>query len=295
MKILITGSRGQLGTELQRQLKDGGCSLGEIPKSLKSAKIVAVDLDTIDISDKTKILDFCFSKKFDIIINCAAFTNVNACETETIAAYKANALAPAYLAEAASALSAKLVHVSTDYVFAGNAQKPYVEYDIPCPVTAYGKSKLMGENLLRERCSDYFIVRTAWLYGKNGNNFVKTIMNAGREKGEVKVVNDQFGNPTSCVDLAYHILKMVVTDNFGVYHCTNNGICSWYDFTKEIFTLANIDATVVACSSDEYITPAKRPAYSALENVMLQATVGDEMRSWQDAISEHIKTISLED
>ncbi len=295
MKILITGCNGQLGTELQRQLKDGECSLGKIPEQYKNAKIVAVDIDTIDISDKNKILGFCFKEKFDIIINCAAFTNVNACETETQACFKANSLAPAYLAEAASETFAKLVHVSTDYVFAGDGETPYKEWDIPAPNTAYGKAKLLGEQLLKERCNEYFIVRTAWLYGTNGNNFVKTIMKAGKEKGEVRVVNDQLGNPTSCVDVAYHILKIAITENYGLYHCTNNGICSWYDFTKEIFSLAKIDAKVIPCSTDEYKTPAKRPAYSALDNVMLDVTVGDGMRPWKQAISEHINSISLED
>ncbi len=291
MKLLITGCGGQLGTELVRQLKDGKSSLGNIPEQYINADVTAVDIAELDLTDQAAVDKFITDSKFDIIFNCAAYTNVDACETQTEAAYAVNALAPKYLAAAAEKIGAKLIHVSTDYVFAGNEPMPRVETDEVAPVTAYGKTKLEGEKFVKAECSKYFICRTAWLYGLNGKNFVKTILRIAKERGGCSVVNDQFGNPTSCVDLAHTMLKLAVTDNYGIYHCTCSGICSWFDFAKEFVRLAGIDVEVKPCTTAEYASKTQRPAYSALDNAALRATVGDDMRDWRAAIAEYINEL----
>lgn len=291
MKLVITGSRGQLGNELLSIIKSGKAEIGAIPSGFDINDVTAIDIDELDISNLEATREFLTNIKPDAVINCAAFTNVNACETETEIAYKANAEGPRNLAIVCEEIGAKLVHISTDYVFSGDGNKPYVESDPTDPCGAYGKTKEQGEKFVLENCKKAFIMRVAWLYGYVGKNFVKTIITAARNNGAVKIVNDQFGNPTSANDVAYHILKVLKTDNYGIYHCTNNGVCSWYDFAARFVEKAGINAVVSPCSTDEYPTPTKRPAYSALNNEMLKATVGDEMRNWQDAIDMYIKNL----
>lgn len=181
--------------------------------------------------------------------------------------------------------------MSTDYVFSGVGEKPLTEYDLTAPYSVYGKTKLLGENYVREFCSKYFIVRTAWLYGYVGHNFVYTMRRLGKEKDSINVVNDQRGNPTHANDLAYHILKLIETEEYGVYHCTGKGECTWYDFAKTIIELSGEECKVNPCTSEEYKTPAKRPEYSSLDNMMLRNTVGDEMRDWKDAIKSFINNL----
>ena len=284
MKILVTGAKGQLGTEIQKCFSRGYTELG-VPEVLKAdVSVCYVDIDTVDISDIDAVRALFKEHGFNAVINCAAFTNVNACETERDLAFKANALGPRNLAIACEENNAKLIHVSTDYVFAGDADKPYVEYDLCNPQSVYGKTKHLGEEYIKQLCSKYFIVRTAWLYGYYGKNFVKTMMNIAREKGACKVVCDQRGNPTNACDLAHHILKLLTTDEYGIYHGTGNGECSWFEFTQKIVELAKIDAVVNPCSTEEFPTPAKRPAYSSLDNMMFRCTVGDEFRPWEQAL-----------
>ncbi len=284
MKILVTGASGQLGSELCRCFERGYTEIGTPEILKKNNEITALDLPEFDISDIEKVRALFENKKFDVIINCAAFTNVNLCETERDAAFKANAVGPRNLAVEAEKIGAKLIHVSTDYVFSGDGKTPYTEWEICAPQSVYGKSKLLGEQYVQQFCKRYFIVRTAWLYGYTGKNFVKTMLKINREKGACKVVNDQFGNPTNAADLAHHILKLPDTEQYGIYHGTGNGVCSWYDFTRKICELAGIKSDVSPCSTAEYPTPAKRPAYSALENMMLKNTVGDEFRDWETAL-----------
>ena len=198
-----------------------------------------------------------------------------------------------YVAEACEASGAKLIHVSTDYVFPGDGTRPYTEGDVPAPKTAYGSSKLAGEQYVAQQCRRYFIARTAWLYSLYGKNFVKTIIGAARKNGTVRVVNDQIGNPTNAADLAYHLLKMGVTEEYGIYHVTNNGICSWYDFAKEILRIKVPEAECLPCTSDEYPSRTPRPKYSALDHVMLRATCGDEMRDWKDALYDNLKDLDV--
>ena len=293
MKILITGCNGQLGTELQAQLRRGESELGPIPDRLKNATVLPVDVDQLDITDRAEVVNFVRRHQPDTIINCAAFTNVDGCETSKDAAFKVNALGPRNLAIAADKINARLIHVSTDYVFSGEGDTPLEECDLPAPRSAYGTTKLLGEQYVQQFCRRHFIVRTAWLYGYNGKNFVKTMINAGKKFGKLTVVNDQLGNPTNAVDLAHHILKLAVSHEYGTYHCTGNGICSWYDFAAEIIRLAGVEATVAPCTTAEYAAAhpesASRPAWSALDNRMLRCTVGDEMRPWQQALAAYFE------
>lgn len=292
MNILITGCNGQLGSELAKNLNNGFTELGPIPEELRGAQVVCVDVQEMDITNYNAVVDLVEELNLDVIINCAAYTNVNGCETDSDTAFRVNALGARNLAMAAERFGAKLIHVSTDYVFAGDGTVPYTEWDSCNPQSVYGKTKYLGEQYVRDFCSRYFIVRTSWLYGYVGNNFVKTMLKLAREKGGAKVVNDQRGNPTNAADLAHHLLKLAVTEQYGIYHCTGTGECSWYDFASKIVEYAGIPATITPCTTEEYPTPAKRPAYSSLDNRMLRNTVGDEMRDWQDALKcyiEHLK------
>ena len=252
MKILITGCHGQLGTELQKQLADEECALGPLPERLRKATVIAVDVDELDITDREATVTYIRRIQPDTVINCAAFTNVDGCETNRDAAYRVNAL--------------------------------------PAPISAYGQTQLLGETYVQQFCRRHFIVRTAWLYSYYGKNFVKTMVNLAKTHDTLNVVNDQLGNPTNAVDLAYHILKLAVSHDYGIYHCTGSGICSWYDFASEIIRLSGLPCTVKPVTSAQYkeMNPksADRPAWSALENRALRCSVGDDMRDWKDAIQD---------
>lgn len=291
MKILITGANGQLGKQIRGIIDNGVSEVGAIPSEVKEAQVACYDVDTMDITDLKVVREIFNTEKPDVVINCAAFTNVDGCETQYDVAFKINSLGSRNLAMASEEIGAKLIHVSTDYVFEGVGTIPFNEADLPKPVSAYGKTKYLGEQYVRGFSSKYFIVRTAWLYGYYGKNFVKTIMNAAKEKGYLTVVDDQRGNPTNAEDLAHHILKLAVTEEYGVYHCTGTGECSWFDFAKAIVEYSNIDCTVDPITSDKLGRAAKRPAFSSLDNMMLRCTVGDEMREWKEALKCFIENL----
>lgn len=284
MKILLLGAKGQLGQQIIKIIKEKKSELGSLPKDIINAELVCMDIDDLDITNIDQVKSILNKEKPNIIINSAAFTNVDGCESNYDLAFKVNALGGRNLAIVSEEIGAKLVHISTDYVFDGKGSSPLKECDITVPISAYGKTKLLGENYVKDFCSRYFIVRTAWLYGYFGKNFVYTIMNAGRERGKLTVVNDQRGNPTNAEDLAYHVLKLAVTEEYGIYHCTGDGECTWYDFASKIIEYSGIDCEVLPVTSDEYKTPAKRPEYSSLDNMMLRNTIGDEMREWEAAL-----------
>jgi len=294
MKLLITGAKGQLGLQIRSIIERGKSEIGEIDEIYKNAEIIYVSHDKLDITVLKDVLEYIEKYRPDIIINCAAYTNVDRCESDIDTAFKVNAIGPRNLAIAAQKVGAKLLHVSSDYVFSGTGSVPFREYDIPQPISVYGKTKLLGEQYVREFCDKYFIVRTAWLYGKYGKNFVYTILNTAKEKGYLEVVNDQRGNPTNAEDLAYHILKLVLTDEYGIYHCTGKGECSWYDFACKIIEYADIKCTVVPITSDKINRAAKRPFYSSLDNMMLRCTIGDKMRNWEDALKAFIDDLKNE-
>lgn len=291
MKLIITGCNGQLGTELQKQLRAGKSEIGPIPAKLRSATVHCVDLPELDISKYSAVDEYVRRYRPDVIINCAAYTNVDGCETHRDEAFQVNALGPRNLAQAAEKVGARLVHVSTDYVFSGaaNGGIPQDETTRVNPISAYGSTKLMGEQYVAQFCHRHFILRTAWLYSYYGKNFVKTIVNAGKKFGKLEVVSDQCGNPTNAVDLAHEILQLCVTHEYGLYHCTGEGVCSWYDFASEIIRLGEVEATVNPCTSAAYKAKnpnaADRPAWSALDNRMLRCTVGNEVRDWKDALA----------
>lgn len=294
MKILVIGTSGQLGNEILRLLSTGQAEIGPIPDEYmkNSVEVTGIDIDDVDISDRYAIDHYFKDKTFDLIINCAAYTNVDGCEQNKDIAYGANAEGPKYLAQVAKKIDAKLVQVSTDYVFSGNNEGERVESDATNPISVYGKSKLEGEQAVEENMERYFIVRTAWLYGYIGKNFVKTILNLSKNHDEVTVVDDQVGNPTSANDLAYEILKIALTDNYGIYHVTNEGICSWADFASAIMQKAHTRCRVERCSSKEYklLHPesADRPHFSSLKNKHLEDSIGNEMRNWQDALGNYL-------
>ena len=294
MKILITGAKGQLGNELTSILAAQASEIGPIDAQYKSCEVIAADVEKLDITDANKLDAFLEKARPDIVINCAAMTNVDGCETNLELAMKVNAIGPMNLAKACNNIGAKLVHISTDYVFAGVGSTPYREWDACAPDSIYGKSKLLGEQYVREQTSRYFIVRTAWLYGYVGKNFVRTILNLAKEKKQIKVVSDQVGNPTNANDLAHHILKLALTENYGTYHCTGAGEASWHEFASLIVKYAQLDCEVLPCTTDEFPREAKRPQYSSLDNLMLRCTVGDEMRPWQEALAAYVTNLKKE-
>lgn len=292
MHILITGSNGQLGTELQRLISSGTAEIGPVLSCYEGAEVDCADLPELDISSWDAVSSwFASHTPYDVVINCAAMTNVDGCETNWQAAFAANAVGPQNLALATAAQGAKFVHVSTDYVFPGTEATPRRESDVPAPISAYGRTKLAGEGLARANNPRTFVVRTAWLYGYVGKNFVKTMLRLAQTHDQVTVVDDQVGNPTSANDLAYEVLALAATEEYGTYHCTNEGICSWADFAAAIMEAFDTGCKVVPCTSEQYkqMVPgsADRPHFSALENVHLAATIGNEMRPWQDALASY--------
>lgn len=282
MKVLITGASGQLGLEIIAQLE----------KQTEVYKLVKADRRGLDITNLDEVNKKISLEKPDVVINCAAHTAVDLCEEDIDNAYKVNAIGPRNLAITCEKVGAKFVQVSTDYVFDGKGISPYKEDDITCPNSIYGKSKLMGEQFTKEFCSKYFIVRTAWLYG-NGNNFVKTMLKLSENNKELNVVNDQYGSPTSTVDLAKSIIELINTEYYGTYHGTCEGQCSWYDFAKKIFEINNIDIKVNPVTSEEFKRPAPRPQYSVLDNFMFKLVGLNSFRNWEDALKEYLKEESL--
>lgn len=276
-KIIITGCNGQLGHAMNKRYEAG-----------TEYECVNTDVGELDITDVDAVLRFVREVKPYAIVNCAAYTDVNKCESEKDLAFRINAIGPRNLAIAASEAGAKLVQVSTDYVFPGTENRELNEFDAVGPVSAYGSGKLAGEQFVRDFGSRYFIIRTAWLYGE-GKNFVRTMLKLSETNDKVRVVKDQIGNPTSADELAAAIAYLLPTDNYGLFHGTCEGCCSWAEFTSEIFRLAGKSTEVEYITTAEYPTPAKRPAYSMLDNYMLRMTTDFRFAHWKDAIAEYIK------
>ncbi len=277
-KILVTGCNGQLGKAINEVYKN------------EQVELINTDVADLDITDISAVMEYVKEKNPDVIINCAAHTNVNACESEWDLAYKINAIGPRNLSIAAAKNDAKLIHVSTDYVFDGTADVPYTEFSNVSPLGAYGKTKLAGEEFVKQFAKDFIIIRTAWLYG-DGKNFVKTMLALAEKNDEVSVVKDQIGSPTSAMELARMIKHVEPTDNYGVFHGTCEGSCSWADFAEEIFKLAGKTTKVKHITTEEFPTPAKRPAYSVLDNYMLKLTTDYQFADWKDALKEYMSDI----
>jgi dTDP-4-dehydrorhamnose reductase len=273
-------------------LENGGSELGRLPKQLEGAAVAAVDIEDANLADPARVFDLIRSHAPDAVINCAAYTAVDRAEEDFDTAFAANALAPRNLALACETAGIKLIHLSTDYIFDGRRERPYTEADMPAPATVYGSTKHLGERYVQSFCSRWFVVRTAWLYGRRGGNFVRTMLRLGAERDRITVVSDQRGNPTNAEDLAHHLLQLAPTEFYGIYHCTGQGVCSWYEFASEIMRLAGKKTQVTPCTTAEYAQTAPgqapRPANSALEHAMLRQTVGDHMRPWRQALAAYI-------
>ena len=290
-KVLVTGCNGQLGRAIQKEYA------GDVTFILTDVA-EGEGITSLDITDIDAVMSLVLAQKPDVIINCAALTNVDGCEKMWDLAYKINAIGPRNLAIAATAVGAKLVHVSTDYVFAGTERTPRTEFDAPDPISAYGKTKLEGEQFVRQFAEKFFILRTAWLYG-DGKNFVKTMVRVAKTHDEVSVVCDQFGSPTSAVELAKMIHFLEGTDNYGIFHATCEGETNWADFTEAFYAKLGITAKVNHITSEEYakMNPeaAKRPAYSNLDNYMLRLTTDQfAMANWEDALNVYLKDFDME-
>lgn len=289
-KILITGCNGQLGralnAEYQKEFK-AGSEISFINTDVAEGK----GITALDITDVDAVLSLVRKTQPDVIINCAAHTNVDKCEEQWDLAYKINAIGPRNLSIAAAEVDAKLIHVSTDYVFEGNGTRPYTEFDAPNPVSAYGKTKLEGEHFVKAFAGKYFILRTAWLYG-DGKNFVKTMLRLAEDHDEVSVVCDQKGSPTSAVELAKMIHHLEQTENYGIFHATCEGDTNWAAFAETIFEKAGKQTKVKHVTSEEYAkmnpASAKRPAYSILDNYMLRLTSDFRMADWKDALDVYL-------
>lgn len=287
-KILVTGCNGQLGRAIRAEYAN------EEVEFINTDVVESDGVTALDISDIDAVIALVTRTKPEVIINCAAHTNVDACEKEWDAAYRINAIGPRNLSIAASKVDAKMIHVSTDYVFEGNGMRPYTEFDAPNPVSAYGKTKLEGELFVKAFAKKYFIFRTAWLYG-DGKNFVKTMLRLAENHDEVSVVCDQQGSPTSAVELARAIHHFEATENYGVFHATCEGDTNWADFAEAIFARAGKNTKVNHVTSEEYAemnpASAKRPAYSILDNYMMRLTDSYRMADWESALDEYMKTL----
>ncbi|HPU62970.1 MAG TPA: dTDP-4-dehydrorhamnose reductase [Mobilitalea sp.] len=286
-KILITGASGQLGQALNGLLKQNNEYRLYLTDSHGSDDGL---IKKMDISDEAAVEYEIQRTNPDIIINCAAMTAVDLCEKEKELAYKINSLGPKYLAITAEKTGAKLIHISTDYIYDGQAKSPYTEEAKANPINVYGQTKLEGDNFVLKYCKKSFVLHTAWLYGK-GKNFVKTMLRMAGEGKRIRVVSDQIGSPTSALELARVIMFLMETESYGKYHATCEGSTSWYGFAVKIFELAGLDVEVEPITSDEYLTPAKRPAYSVLDNKRLREEHGYYMKDWIDALQEYMESL----
>jgi dTDP-4-dehydrorhamnose reductase len=276
MKILVTGSKGLLGKEF---------SLAFISPI---HEVIGVDIDDFDITDPSALKDALTDIAPDCVINCAAYTKVDACEDHQSLAFKLNAEAPGEMAMLCKELKIKLCHISTDYVFDGTKEVPYTEKDKPNPINVYGQSKLQGELAIQRNMDDFIIVRTQWIFGFGGPNFVKTILDLAKDKKEIKVVNDQFGRPTYTRNLSLAIALLIEMDASGIFHVCNTGSASWYDLAKKAVEYAGFSTKVLPVPTEEFPRPAKRPMRSVLSTEKFSAFAGKNLETWQVALKEYV-------
>jgi dTDP-4-dehydrorhamnose reductase len=278
-KIIITGAKGQLGSELSDLFEQQGYEVYGYSRS------------ELDITNDQHVKKIFSSVHPDIVIHAGAFTKVDLAETQPEQAYLINGYGTRNIAVASQQIGAKLVYISTDYVFDGRSPQSYDEFSIPNPISVYGKSKLAGEQFVRDFHQAFFIIRTSWVYGKNGKNFVKTMLNLGQERDELTVVNDQIGSPTYTKDLSDCIARLIQTDKYGIYHVSNTGECSWFEFARAIFDEAELNVHVKACTSQEFQSSAPRPSYSVLDHMAIRLNGFEKMRPWREALCDFIREI----
>ena len=287
MKIVVTGANGQLGRSIRR-----------LSVEHRELDFIFTDIDSLDIGNRDAVLAFAETHPVDFIVNCAAYTAVDKAEEEEGQCRRINTDAVAYLGEAAQHIGARILHVSTDYVFGGDSYMPYQESDSVSPTSVYGRTKLAGEKALSAVCPDAIIVRTAWLYSEYGHNFMKTMLRLGAERPEIRVVNDQIGSPTYAGDLAEAILSLLEKErqgeqNSGIYHYTNEGVCSWYDFAHSIIRIAGLPAKVIPIPTREYPTAAKRPAYSVLSKEKIKREYHWVIPHWEDSLRKCLANMNV--
>lgn len=277
MKIFVAGAKGMLGMDVCASLEAEGHVLDKS------------DMDDLDLCDRDALGKRLEASKPDVIINCAAYANVDGCETDVMGAYKGNAVIPANLAVVANKLNAVLVHISTDYVFDGETSIPYTESDTPNPASIYGKSKHLGEMNVMRLTNRYFILRIQWLFGTHGKNFVKTMLALANSRPELMVVDDQFGSPTYTRDVATAVSELLASEAYGVYHVSNASHCTWYQLTKEILDIAGISTPVTPCSTENFPRPAKRPGFSVLDNTYFVASGFTPLRHYKEALRAYLE------
>jgi dTDP-4-dehydrorhamnose reductase len=282
MKVLITGAKGQLGSDLLKVFSPSHEVFGFSHQELPVEEMDAV-------WDKVRTIEP------EVVIHAAAYTHVDDCEKNLEKAYLVNALGTRNVALASQKVGAKLVYISTDYIFDGRKKEPYLEFDPPNPLSVYGKSKLAGEWFVKNLLDKFYIVRTSWLYGLNGRNFVKTILELAENKPFLKVVDDQIGSPTYTLDLAEKIAEIIERDYFGIYHITNQGYCSWFDFAGKILELSGVNKEVKPVKTEDFPRPAPRPKFSVLENFVLKNSGFSLLRSWEEALADFIRELHGEE
>ena len=276
MKVFVTGVRGQLGHDVVKELEKRGI------------EAVGVDIQEMDITDEESVSRVILGEAPDAVIHCAAYTAVDAAEENVDLCRRVNADGPRYIAKVCRDLDIKIIYISTDYVFSGQGERPWEPEDEKAPQSVYGQTKYEGELAVQELLEKYFIVRIAWVFGVNGKNFVRTMLKLSENHDVITVVNDQFGSPTYTYDLARLLVDMVLTDKYGVYHATNEGICSWYDFACAIFEEAGIPMTVKPVSTAEYGAKASRPANSRMSKDKLEENGFERLPAWQDALKRYL-------
>jgi dTDP-4-dehydrorhamnose reductase len=273
MRALITGAGGMLGRDVAHACETRGMDV---------AAYTRADLDIADVHAVNAVVA---AERPDVVFNCAAYTDVDGAEADEAGAMKVNADAAGVVARAVSAQNAALVHLSTDYVFDGKSHRPYNESDLPSPIQAYGRSKLAGEIEVARNAEHHFIVRSSWLFGEGGSNFVKTMLRVGREHGEARVVDDQVGSPTFTGHLAAAVAALAETDAYGVHHIAGAGACSWHGFAAAIFEEAAVEVDLSRCATEDFPRPARRPRYSVLETERSQAFA---LPDWRDGLAEYL-------
>lgn len=279
MKVFVTGVKGQLGYDVMNELEKQGL------------EGIGVDIDEMDITDADQVNKVIKESAPDAVIHCAAYTAVDAAEDNEEICRKVNAQGTENIAKVCEELDIKMMYISTDYVFNGQGERPWEPDDEREPLNVYGQTKYEGELAIEEHVKKFFTVRIAWVFGVNGKNFIKTMLNLGKTHDHLTVVNDQTGSPTYTYDLARLLVDMIQTDKYGRYHATNEGLCTWYEFACEIFKQAGMDVSVAPVSSDEYPAKAKRPSNSRMDKSKLTANGFTPLPTWQDALSRYLKEI----
>ncbi len=281
MKVLVTGVKGQLGYDVVKELEKRGMTA------------VGVDIEEMDITDADSVDKVIREAAPDAVIHCAAYTAVDAAEDNEELCRKVNAEGTANIAGVCKSLDIKMMYISTDYVFDGQGERPWEPDDERNPLNVYGQTKYEGEVAVTDRLDKYFIVRIAWVFGVNGKNFIKAILNKAKTVDTLTVVNDQFGSPTYTYDLSRLLVDMIVTDRYGFYHATNEGICNWYQFACEIIRQAGLETKVVPVSSDRYPAKAKRPSNSRMSKEKLVQNGFEKLPAWQDALRRYLEIINV--